>query len=132
MIITDFNFEKNKFVKILTSYIFAILIFLCPQVVSAQKKDRIEVLPRIIASKNCKSSQSGQVIFYLEPDYPLEAKKARVGGAVDVTVKVDTLGKFLEIEKVTGNRLLQGAAMDAASKVKFTPTICGGALIIRL
>ncbi len=112
--------------KLLVFYIFISAVFLFPQIVSAQKKDRVETFPRLVESsvKNCKNLQLGQVIFYLEPDYPNEAKSARIGGAVEVTIKIDEKGKFLEIEKVAGSRFLQGAASEAAMKVKFSPTTC--------
>ena len=114
-------------IKSLILHIFIATIFLFPQTILGQKKDRVEIIPRIsieAAAKNCKTLQPGQVIFYLEPDYPVEAKTARIGGAVEVTVKIDDKGKVLEIEKVTGNRFLQGAASDAATKVKFSRTTC--------
>jgi TonB family protein len=101
--------------------------FLFPQTVRAQRKDRVEIIARIsaeVAAKNCQTLQPGKVIFYLEPDYPVEAKTARIGGTVEVTVKIDEKGKVLEIEKVAGNRFLQGAASDAAAKVKFSQTTC--------
>lgn len=113
-------------VKFFIFYVFVSTFCFFSQNVSAQRKDRIETFPRIVVSsvKNCKNVQPGQVIFYLEPNYPAEAKNARVGGAVEVAIKVDAQGKFLEIEKVTGSRYLQGAASEAATKVKFTPTTC--------
>lgn len=114
-------------VKIFIFYIF-IAAFLLLQTAPAQKKDRVETFPRIVSAsvKNCKNAQLGKVIFYLEPNYPAEAEAARIGGAVEVTVKVDAQGRVLELEKVSGNRLLQGAASDAAIKMKFSPTICNG------
>lgn len=114
--------------KFLVSYIFILAVFLFPQTILAQKKDRVETFTRLVESsvKNCKNLQLGQIIFYLEPDYPNEAKTARIGGAVEVTIRIDEKGKFLEIEKVTGSRFLQGAASEAATKVKFSPTTCGG------
>lgn len=112
-------------------YIFSTAVLLFAPSVSAQKKDRVETFPRISAAsvKNCKNLQFGQVIFYLEPDYPIEAKTARIGGAVEVTVKVDAQGKVLELEKITGHRFLQGASSEAATKMKFSPTLCNGAPI---
>jgi len=114
--------------KFLVFYIFISAVFLFPQIVSAQKKDRVEIFTRLVESsvKNCKNLQLGQISFYLEPDYPNEAKTARIGGAVEVTIKFDEKGKFLEIEKVTGSRFLQGAASEAALKVRFSPTTCNG------
>ena len=115
--------------KFLIFHIVASVIFLFPQIALAQKKDRVEIVPRILAEgavKNCKNLQTGQVIFYLIPDYPVEAKTARIGGTIEAVVKLDENGKFSEIEKVAGNRLLQGAATDAATKIKFTRTTCDG------
>lgn len=113
--------------KFLVFYIF-ITAALLAQIVSAQKKDRVETFPRIEANsvKNCKNLQPGQVIFYLEPNYPNEARTARIGGTIEVTVKIDEKGKVLEIEKVTGSRFLQGAASEAATRVKFAPSTCNG------
>ncbi len=118
--------------KFLIFHVFFAIAFLIPQIVSAQKKDRVEIFPRILtegATKNCKNLQTGQVIFYLIPDYPAEAKAARVGGTIEAIIKLDETGKFLEIEKVAGNRLLQGAATEAATKVKYSRTTCNGAPI---
>jgi len=123
---------ENKLVKFLIFYIFVPIVFLFPQAISAQKKDRVEIFPRIAAAsvKNCKNLQLGQVIFYLEPNYPTEAKAARIGGAVEVTIKIDAQGKVLELDKITGNRFLQGAASDAATKMKFSPTTCAGVPVV--
>lgn len=129
MAFLQFNFAPDKALKFFAFYIFASALGLLPPIVLAQVKDRVEIAPSISAEgadKNCKNFQPGQVIFYLEPDYPPEAKTARIGGAVEVTVKIDEKGKVSEIEKVTGNRLLQGAASNAANKVKFTQTTCEG------
>ncbi|HXG83504.1 MAG TPA: TonB family protein [Pyrinomonadaceae bacterium] len=68
----------------------------------------------------------GKIVFYLEPDYPPEAKAARVGGTVVVKIKLNEKGSFPEIENVAGHKLLQAAAIEAARKVKFTPTVCDG------
>lgn len=120
---------KNKSLKFFATSIFVAAFLLAPPVISAQRKDRVEVFPRIFtesAAKNCESFRAGQTVFYLEPDFPNEAKTGRIGGTVEVMVKVDEKGKVAEVEKVAGNRLLQGAASNAAIKVKFTPTVCAG------
>lgn len=116
-------------VKFLAFHIFISAAFLFPPIASAQKKDRVEIIPRInveAAAKVCKNLQAGQIVFFLEPDYPPEAKAARVGGTIEVTVKIDEKGRASQVEKVAGNRLLQGAASEAATKVKFTQTTCAG------
>lgn len=107
------------FIVILFSFVFA----------GAQKKAEVEVLPRILANdlaKICKNFQPGSIVFYQKPDYPDEAKNGQTGGIVEVTVKVDEKGRILEIEKIAGNSLLQGAAAQSANRGKFTPTFCDG------
>jgi len=129
MAIIYFNFAENKLVKLFTFYVFISAVFVLPQNVSAQNKDRVEIFPRILgeaAAKNCKALQLGRIIFYLIPDYPPEAKAGRIGGTVEVTIKIDEKGRALEIENVTGNKTLQVAASEAATKVKFSQTTCAG------
>ncbi len=116
--------------KIFKFYLFFVtLAVLFPPMASAQKKDRVEIIPRIgveSAAKTCRNLQPGRVIFFLEPDYPPEAKAAKIGGSVEVTIEIDEKGKVSRVAKVTGNSLLQGAASEAATKVKFTQTSCAG------
>ena len=108
---------------------FLLLIFLLPSTTSAQNKDKVETFPRVLAEtvvKNCKDLKLGKVILFLKPDYPSVAKAARIGGRVEVTIKIDETGTVTGIEKVSGHNLLQGAAMEAAMKAKFSPTTCNG------
>ena len=110
-------------------HIFLLLIFLLHSTASAQNKDKVETVPRVLAEtvvKNCKDLKLGKVILFLKPDYPSVAKAARIGGRVEVTIKIDETGTVTGIEKVSGHNLLQGAAMEAAMKVKFSPTTCNG------
>ncbi len=97
--------------------------------VSAQKKDKVEVIPKIspetLLSK-CKSYVLGTPIFFMQPEYPSAARTAQIGGTVTVNISVDADGKVIEVKNVTGNVLLQSATIEAAQKVKFTPTTCDG------
>lgn len=95
----------------------------------AQKKDKVEVSPTLSfksAKKKCKELDIGEVVFYRKPNYPEEARTARIGGSVEVHVMVDEKGNISEILDVQGHKLLQEAAKSAALKAKFTPTICDG------
>lgn len=106
-----------------------IIILFSFALAEAQNKAQVEVLPKILATdllKSCKNFQYGKIVFYQKPDYPNEAKNTQIGGIVEVTVKVDEKGRILEVEKITGNRLLQGAAAQSAIRGKFTPTFCDG------
>lgn len=96
---------------------------------AAQKKPEVQVLPKTLPesiAKTCKTLSLGKITLNPKPDYPAEAKNAYIGGTVEVVVKIDEKGKVLEVEKVTGNTLLQGAAVAAALKAKFSPTVCDG------
>ena len=115
-------------------YLFIFLaVFWCAPRASAQilgqPKETVEVFPIISGyqlGKKCSRLQPGNVVFFLQPDYPSEARAAGAGGVVVVNIKLNENGIAPEIERVSGNKLLQATATDAARKVKFTPTLCDG------
>lgn len=115
-------------------YLFIFLvIFPLARGVSAQilgqPKETVEVVPILSASllgKKCARVQPGNLVFFLQPDYPSEARAAGAGGIIVVEIKLNENGIAPEIERVSGNKLLQATAIDAARKVKFTPTLCDG------
>ncbi|MEO8072660.1 MAG: TonB family protein [Acidobacteriota bacterium] len=117
----------KKIVKI--SYFLAIFLFILNLSASAQKKERIEVVPTIstetLAGK-CQKFTLGTLTLFLQPEYPQEAKTAQIGGTVTVSVSIDETGKVSGIKKVEGTRVLQNAVINAVQKVKFTPTVCDG------
>jgi TonB family protein len=105
-----------------------VLVVGCP----AQKKDKVEVFSKIsveIDNQSCKDLKFGRAVISPKPELPLEAKMARVGGTVLVSVKIDEKGTASEFETISGHRLLQNAAADAARKARFSPTTCNGAAI---
>lgn len=96
----------------------------------AQKKAEVQAVPKTSPesiTKTCKTLVLGKIINNPKPVYPDGAKKAYIGGTVEIVVKIDEKGKVTEIEKASGNTLLQGAAVAAALKAKFAPTVCDGA-----
>ena len=96
--------------------------------VAGQKKDRVEIASKISApGRDCQDVKPGRAATFPKANYPAEAKAARVGGTVLVAVKIDEKGTVSEIEAISGQPLLRSAATDAAKKVKFTSTLCGGA-----
>ena len=110
-------------------YFLAILFFIMNISVSAQKKDKIEVIPTIstetLAGK-CKNFTLGTLTLFLQPEYPPEARTAQVGGTVTVNIVIDETGKVSEVKSVEGNKILQKAVLNAVQKMKFTPTVCDG------
>jgi TonB family protein len=60
------------------------------------------------------------------PEYPKDARDAKVSGTVTVAVVVDEDGSVNEAEAVSGPILLRSAAIEAALKAKFTPVKVDG------
>ncbi|HEY6187133.1 MAG TPA: TonB family protein [Pyrinomonadaceae bacterium] len=62
----------------------------------------------------------------VSPSYPTMARTARVTGIVTVYVEVDEQGRVAAVSRTDGPQLLKQAAVDAARKWKFKPTIVDG------
>lgn len=62
----------------------------------------------------------------ISPTYPAMAKNARVTGVVTVYLEVDENGGVVAISRTDGPQLLRQAAVDAARKWKFKPTVIDG------
>ena len=63
-----------------------------------------------------------KVITKVDPVYPEEAERAGVYGKVVVSVKVETTGEVSLVQVVSGHRLLNQAAIEAAKQWKFINT----------
>lgn len=104
-------------------------IFTLPFAANAQNKDEVDVLliPKNRQSaQNCKDFKFSEIVLYSRPEFPKQAKNARVGGTVEVSVKIDVKGMIAEIENITGSSFFKDAATEAASKIRFTPALCDG------
>ncbi|MGI8789209.1 MAG: TonB family protein [Pyrinomonadaceae bacterium] len=114
------------------SYIFSFfLLFGCLALTAAaQKKFQIETSDKLSAEtllKDCKDFKPGSPSVFPKPEYPSEARTARIGDTVRVWVKIDENGDVSDVEKYDGRKLFQDAATNAARKTKFSPTVCDGA-----
>ncbi|HEX8285170.1 MAG TPA: energy transducer TonB [Pyrinomonadaceae bacterium] len=69
---------------------------------------------------------SSKVIDKPAPPYPAIAKAAGVQGPVAVQILVDEQGRVISAKATSGNPLLQGAAVQAAHRAHFTPTMLNG------
>jgi protein TonB len=69
---------------------------------------------------------SSKVIEKPAPPYPPIARAAGLQGPVAVQIVVDEQGRVIQAKATTGNPLLQNAAVQAAYKARFTPTLLGG------
>jgi TonB family protein len=70
---------------------------------------------------------NGKAFSLPKPDYPPEARARRVSGVVVVRVKIDEQGNVTSAEDGCGaHPLLVGAAVQAALRAHFTPTLLKG------
>ena len=69
---------------------------------------------------------NGKAINLPTPTYPEAAKRARIGGMVEVEVVIDINGKVISAKAVRGPGLLQTSAEMAARLARFTPTLLSG------
>jgi peptidyl-prolyl cis-trans isomerase A (cyclophilin A) len=60
------------------------------------------------------------------PDYPIEAKKARVTGTVVVSATIGADGVVKDLQVVSGPQMLQQAALDAVKNWRYRPYLLNG------
>ncbi|MBK8148912.1 MAG: TonB family protein [Acidobacteria bacterium] len=112
--------------KRLIIFLFVAVGF-APLGVSAQKKEKVETASQVLraeASTKCTRLEIGKVESMPAPKYPSEARSAKIGGAVDVTVWIDETGRVTEVKTIDGPRALHGVTVEAALKARFAPTLC--------
>jgi TonB family protein len=69
---------------------------------------------------------NGKAISLPKPDYPDEAKRARVSGSVTVQVHINELGNVISARAISGDPLLHSVCVAAARRARFSPTkLCG-------
>jgi TonB family protein len=69
---------------------------------------------------------NGKAKLLAKPAYPLEARRERAAGSVNVQIVVDEQGKVKSAQAVDGSPLLQFAARAAACESKFAPIQLSG------
>jgi protein TonB len=63
---------------------------------------------------------------YVNPEYPIEALRARVSGVVIVQAVIDENGNVVETKILKGIELLNEAALNAVAQWKYVPTLLNG------
>jgi protein TonB len=69
---------------------------------------------------------TGKAISKPPPAYPPIAKAARAQGTVVVQITVDESGRVISASAISGNPLLQQAAVAAVRNWRFSPTMLSG------
>ncbi len=69
---------------------------------------------------------NGEAISLPQPPYPPAAKAVRASGDVMVQVTIDEQGNVISAVATSGHPLLKQAAVDAAKRAKFKPTLLSG------
>ncbi|HEY6046355.1 MAG TPA: TonB family protein [Pyrinomonadaceae bacterium] len=72
---------------------------------------------------------NAQAIELPDAMYPAEARKTHAAGEVKVRVIVDETGRVLAADVVSGPKPLWLAAIDAARRARFKPTLVGGTAV---
>lgn len=80
------------------------------------KPTALRVSPAIIIAK---------VVDLPKPNYPVLAKQAGIQGPVNVQILIDETGKVISAQAVKGSPMLTQAAVNAARRARFTPTMLG-------
>ena len=69
---------------------------------------------------------NGKAVSLPQPAYPAIGKAAHASGTVVVQVVIDERGCVVSARAVSGHPLLQQAAIEAAHRACFTPTLLSG------
>jgi TonB family protein len=69
---------------------------------------------------------AGLLVSKVPPDYPADAKQARIQGTVVMRVIVDKEGNVANIQLISGHPILAPAAIDAVRLWKYRPYLLNG------
>jgi TonB family protein len=68
----------------------------------------------------------GSVLQRVEPEYPEEARKQRIQGAVVLDVRIGRDGAIQDVKRVSGQAVLANAAIAAVKQWRFKPRVVNG------
>lgn len=91
--------------------------------VPPNSRKKVSKFPPCPSGANVIKVINGRAVNLVQPEYPEEARKARVVGQVAVQALVDENGKVISAAAVWGNPLLRSAAVEAARKSTFKPRV---------
>jgi len=68
----------------------------------------------------------GALVSKVNPDYPRVARAARIQGSVVMHAIIGTDGTVQQLQVISGNPLLVGAALEAVKKWRYRPYLLDG------
>lgn len=68
----------------------------------------------------------GQILYRVDPDYPVEARQDRVQGVVILEATIGTDGTVGSLRVVSGPETLRQASIDAVSQWRYAPVMLNG------
>ena len=86
-----------------------------------------------VAEKPPQKIASGVILghrtHYVDPEYPLLARKAKLQGPVVLSAVIDTTGKVTNLRVLSGHPLLAQSAVDAVKQWKYRPYVFEGQVV---
>ena len=70
--------------------------------------------------------RQGAPIFKPQPKYPQNARRFNASGKVEVRVAISITGRVIKATAISGHPLLRDAAVEAARRWQFEPTVVNG------
>ncbi|MCB1023575.1 MAG: TonB family protein [Acidobacteria bacterium] len=82
--------------------------------------------PLPVPKRSSQGVINGKAISLPKPSYPAAARAVRASGAVNVSVVISKDGSVMSASASSGHPLLRAAAVSAAQRARFQPTLLSG------
>lgn len=86
----------------------------------------VKTIPKPLLKPVSGGVLNGKALELPSPLYPEVARRMRASGIVSVEVVIDITGKVITAKAVSGHSALQAAAVQAALRARFSPTMLSG------
>ena len=80
----------------------------------------------LIELKLSSTAAEDDLVKRVEPEYPEEARRQNIQGAVVIEVHIDQAGVVQEVKLISGPDILAKAATDAVKQWRYRPTLLNG------
>jgi len=82
--------------------------------------------PPAVPKRISKGVVNGSAVSLPKPSYPAAARAVNAKGSVNVAIVISKEGSVISASAVSGHPLLRAAAVDAARRARFRPTLLSG------